>query len=525
MRTLVLTICLIPYFLSVSGLVLHSCFFIPLFLYYQKYKNTAIRPETRFANENLPFQIIQLPVYNENLNLVMQLVISATKLSYPKDRLLIQLLDDSDKEEISIQLKKFVSKVKKKQPELPLFYLHRKDRKDFKAGNLNYGLKIAKEHIRQFSIYDTDKIIVSIFDADFIIPSNYLKDTVHYFTMPDVGVVQATLDYYNYNTNYLTRAQASFLINLHLIEFGTRSRAGHLTIYRGSAGSWRLSAIEDSGGWRGETHIEDVDLSIAAQLYGWRILYLKHVSALCQLPRSYNEFKLQQRSWVKGLMEVFRKNGGAILRSKKLSLGQKILALDFYIILTLQPLFMVAGHLFLIPSYYCLKEQNFSEIMGWITLGLFLLLSLTHLSFLSTGLRNIPDNANQGKCNISGFLIDRFYSVTLIPSLFVALTYGLIEGIIGVRVHRDRTNKVDPSGIGERPELSSTQQRILFRITLLETLMSIYSILFVCWAVWENELIIAFIYGILAICYSWNTFLSFAKIKKHNKIGSSNCCQ
>jgi len=515
MSTLILTICLILYFLAVFGLVLHSCFFIPLFLYYQKYKNTAIIPETRFADENLPFQIIQLPVYNENTNLVMQLLVSATKLSYPKDRLLIQLLDDSDKEKISIQLKKFVSKLKKQQPELSLFYLHRNDRKDFKAGNLNYGLKMAKAHIRQFGIYDTDKIIASIFDADFIIPPNYLEDTVHYFTGPDIGAVQATLAYYNYNTNYLTRAQASFLMNLHLIEFGTRSRAGHLTTYRGSAGSWRLSAIEDSGGWQGDTHIEDVDLSIAAQLYGWKILYLKHVSAWCQLPTNYNEFKLQQRSWVKGLMEVFRKKGGAILRSNKLNLSQKILAMDFYYILTLQPLFMVVGHLFLIPSYYCLKRLNFPEMIGWVTLGLLLLLSSTHLSFLSSGLRNVPDNANQEKRNISGFLIDRFYSVALIPSLFVALTYGLIEGMIGVPVYRGRTSKVDPSGTGKQPGLSPTQQRILFRIILLETLMSIYSLLLVCWAVWENELIIAFIYGILAICYPWNTFLSFANIKQN----------
>ncbi len=137
------------------------------------------------------------------------------------------------------------------------------------------------------------------------------------------------------------------------------------------------------------------------------------------------------------------------------------------------------------------------------------------MEWYQTGLKNVPDNANQGKCNLSGFLIDRFYSVALIPSLFVALTYGLIEGMIGVPVYRGRTSKVDPSGTGKQPELSPAQQRILFRIILLETLMSIYSLLLVCWAVWENELIIAFIYGILALCYPWNTFLSFADIKQN----------
>ncbi len=501
MMILLLWICLLLYLLSVCGLVLHSVFFIPLFLRYLKNRNTPLIPHDRFTDTDLPFHIIQLPVYNEDVDMVKLLVTSAMKLVYPQERLLIQLLDDSDRQIISDELKQLVMEINEHDPSISLIYYHRENREDYKAGNLNFGLQEAKQKILDPGEFHPDNTIVSVFDADFIIPPNYIEETVHYFKNKEVGAVQAAYDYYNQNMNYLTMAQASYLVNLHNIEFKTRSREGHLTTYRGSAGSWRLSTIQESGGWQGDTQVEDVDLSIAAQLQGWKILYLDHISASCQLPHGYNEFKLQQRSWVKGLMEVFRKRGGSMLTSRKLSPSQKLLGIDFFLILAFQPLFMIAGHLFLIPSFYLLKMHGLDNLPQWVTLGLLLLLSATHLSFLSTGAKTAEATGVDRPDTRHAMLMKKFYSICLIPSLFTALTFGLIEGLIGIRVHRDKTSKAGPATGALSPGRSEDQKRLLLRIGLCELSMCIFSISFMGWAFWSNQVLIGLIYGTLAICY------------------------
>jgi cellulose synthase/poly-beta-1,6-N-acetylglucosamine synthase-like glycosyltransferase len=487
---------------------------------YHKNKNKRVAPARYFPSEELPFQIIQLPVFNENVYLVKNLILSACKVSFPRERLIIQLLDDSNIEDISTQLRNFITELKEDRPELPLYYLQRPIRQGFKAGNLNYGLVEAKKMLRKRDDINTNNIIVSIFDADFIIPPNYLMDTVHYFTESDVGGVQVMLSYYNQNTNSLTRAQATFLMNLHHIEFGSRSVTGHLTTYTGSAGSWRLSTIEDSGGWQGDTQIEDVDLSFAAQLRGWKILYLNHLIAMCQLPNRYNDFKLQQRSWMKGLMEVFRKRGGGILKSPNLKLSQKILAIDFFVVLAFQPIFIVVGHLSFIPSYYYLKRLGCGELVGWTTLGLLILLSITHLPFLSIGFKGAPEKTLSRNRSLWCLVQDKFVSIALIPALFITITYGLFEGMLGVKVERDRTTKYDPSGTGKYPVPTKAQHKILVRINRLEIAMSLYSILLVGWAFWQEEVMLGIVCGIFAVYYPLNALISFMNLKPQKRFWS-----
>ncbi len=166
---------------------------------------------------------------------------------------------------------------------------------------------------------------------------------------------------------------------------------------------------------------------------------------------------------------------------------------------------MIAGHLFLIPSYYLLKMHDMADLPQWITLGLLILLSTTHLSFLGTGAKQA---AATGISRRAAFL-KKFSSIWLIPSLFTALAFGLIEGLIGIRVHRDKTSKVGPSIDTSHPRLSDDQERLLRRIGLCELSMCIFSISFIGWAVWSNQVLIALIYGILAICYPWGMLLSY----------------
>lgn len=509
-------LCSTLYCLCVLGLTLHAVGYGYLYWLHRFRYVEPLRPESRYPRAEMPFQIIQLPVYNEDVDMVKRLAMSACDVDYPHERLLVQLLDDSDDPTIAAELRRWAAGISADHPDIELTYHHRSDRRDFKAGNLNTGLAIAQQSLEQRGVADPHRIIVSIFDADFIVPGDYLNQVVHHFSAPDVGAVQAALTYYNQDENLLTQAQAAFMTNLHTIDFGTRSRSGHLTTYRGSAGSWRLATIESAGGWQGDTQVEDVDMSFAAQLNGWRIVFLDHLQVACQLPMHFNAFKLQQRSWMKGLMEVFRKWGRPILTTSRLSVWQKAMAYDFFLILTLQALFVILGHLMIIPTYLFLKSFGQTRWLGGLTIGLLILFCFTHFPMLMGRIGRSSRSAPMAAKNFLKALQKRLVAFGLIPSLFPVLTYGLLEGLVGVHVHRDRTVKSTDARANPTPALSPGQRALLARIMIFEIAMSIYSLMFVFWAAHVGEWLVGGILSCFVGFYTisaWSTAESFLSMR------------
>jgi len=333
-------------------------------------------------------------------------------------------------------------------------------------------------------------------------PPNYLMETVDYFKDPKVGVVQAFLDYENADMNCFTRTQACFLNNLHLVDFSSRSIQGYLTTFRGSAGSLRLSAIKYAGYWQGDTQVEDVDLSFEVQNQGWKILYINHLSVKSQLPKTLDGFKLQQRSWMKGIMEVMKKRMIAIIKSPVLSLRQKLSAIDFFFILPLQAFFIVIVHLVMIPNYYLFKQWGYPYLMDQILVGLFILFSFTHIPFLITPLGSRSSKFPGKQIKWTAQIIDRLFSFVIMVAVFIPLSHGLIEGVLGVKVHRDRTLKYDPNKKDDFFQLHTISRTVINRIHYADMIMCLYSIFLLVWAIWEREWIIACIFILLAIPYS-----------------------
>jgi cellulose synthase/poly-beta-1,6-N-acetylglucosamine synthase-like glycosyltransferase len=447
-------------------------------------------------------------VFNEDLALVQRLVTAACGLDYPRDRLLIQLLDDSDDRSIADALCQWIARVKADQPEIDLTYHHRSDRRDYKAGNLNYGLAIAKKALQHRGYVDARRIVVTVFDADFTVPSDYLKQTVHYFTSPAVGAVQALLDFSNKNSNAFTQAQAQFMINLHHLIFGTRSRSGHLTTFLGSAGSWRLQAIEEAGGWQGDTQVEDVDLSVAAQLNGWQILYLNHLQVACQLPADVNSFKLQQRSWMKGFMEVFKKRRRSIWAASGLTTWKRVMAMDFFLVLPFQALFVILGHLLIIPTYLFMKDLGHPQWLEALFLGLLCLFCFTHFPMLMAGVGRRTQLSQGHPAGLLQTLRMRVVAFGLIPALFPTLTYGLVEGLLRVKVHRDRTFKSADPGLPQPSRVGRGQRRILARILIFEFAMSVYSLAFTLWALHAGQWRVGGLLSIFILLYAASTWMT-----------------
>jgi len=287
--------CYLSVLLGLSAFGIHRYFIIYLFL---KNRRKHIEPATRF--HDLPAVTVQLPVFNEYY-VIRRLIEAVSRLDYPREKLQIQILDDSTDETREIAESE-VARLKANGFDID--YSHRDNRKGFKAGALAAGLDHAKGEF------------VFILDADFVPAPDTLKRTIDDFTDPRVGMVQMRWGHLNRDYSLLTRVQSLFLDGHLLLEQTARSRSGRFFNFNGTAGIWRKSCICDAGGWHYDTLTEDLDLSYRAQMRGWSFVYLPDVVVPAELPVDMNGFKSQQHRWTKGSIQTCKKLLPNIWRSR-----------------------------------------------------------------------------------------------------------------------------------------------------------------------------------------------------------------
>jgi cellulose synthase/poly-beta-1,6-N-acetylglucosamine synthase-like glycosyltransferase len=281
-------IVLIVYFAILGTLAVYGAYRIKQVIDFWRYRNFVPEPSGRYAEADLPVITVQLPLFNE-LYVVDRLLKAVTAFDYPREKLEIQVLDDSTDETIRVA-EAVVAKYAEQG--FDIHYIHRADRTGFKAGALENGNKSAKGEL------------LAIFDADFVPKPDCLRKLVDFFTDPMVGCAQMRWAHINGKYNLLTRLQTIMLDGHFVVEQTTRNRTGGFFNFNGTAGIWRRKAIEMSGGWQHDTLTEDTDLSFRAQLMGWKFVYLLDEEAPAEIPVEINAFKAQQRRWAKGVMQV-----------------------------------------------------------------------------------------------------------------------------------------------------------------------------------------------------------------------------
>ncbi|MEJ2264725.1 MAG: glycosyltransferase family 2 protein [Anaerolineales bacterium] len=238
-----------------------------------------------------PVVTVQLPLYNE-LYVAERLIRAAATLDYPRHLLEIQVLDDSTDETVEIA-GKLVRQLAEKG--INIVHIHRTERKGYKAGALAEGLNVARGEY------------LAIFDADFIPPADYLKNTLPFFKDDKIGFVQTRWGHINREYSLLTFLQSLAVDAYFMIEQYARSQKGYWFNFNGTAGIWRRSAIEDAGGWTAETLTEDLDLSYRAFLRGWKSIYLRDIVVFGELPISFSAYRRQQLRWARGRLECAQK--------------------------------------------------------------------------------------------------------------------------------------------------------------------------------------------------------------------------
>lgn len=403
--------------------------------------------------EEVPFVTIQLPVYNE-MYVMERLLENIALIDYPKEKLEIQVLDDSTDETV---LTTFEHVRKLKAQGLDIQHIQRADRSGYKAGALKEGLKIAKGEY------------IAIFDADFLPKPNWLKETIPYFKDEHIGVVQTRWGHINRNYSTLTKIQA-FALDAHFtLEQVGRNSKGHFINFNGTAGVWRKTCILDAGNWEGDTLTEDLDLSYRAQLKNWKFKYLEDVETPAELPVVISAARSQQFRWNKGGAENFKKMTWRVLKSKNISSKTKVHGVLHLLNSTMfLNVFLVA--VLSIPMLYIKNEYAhlrfyfyFMSFFVMSTIIFFVCYWMMYKQIYGSGFKNFFSYVA---------IFFTFFSIAMGFSLHNSI--AVIEGHLGKRSEFIRTPKFNISSIKDTWKGNKYLRKKISSNVIMEGLLMLY---------------------------------------------------
>src|ERR1017187_2056223 len=470
---------LIPYFIVLIILAAYGAHrYWLVYLYYKHKKNKTTEPPAHF--DELPRVTVQLPIFNEQY-VVERLLDAVCRLDYPKDKLDIQLLDDSTDETVEVArilVERYAALGN------PVVYLHRDNREGYKAGALEAGLKTAKGEF------------IAIFDADFVPPSDFLMKCIHHFTDPKVGMVQTRWTHINRNYSLLTQVEAILLDGHFVLEHSGRARSGVFFNFNGTAGVWRRAAIDEAGGWQHDTLTEDTDLSYRAQLKGWKFIYLQDVECPAELPVEMTAFKTQQARWAKGLIQTGKKILPRVLRSDA-PLHTKIEAW-YHLTANLSYPLMIVLSVLMLPAMIIRFYQGWFQMI-FIDLPLFMASTFSISSFYLVSQRELFPKSWPRALLYLPFLM------ALGIGLTITNTKAVIEALIGKESAFARTPKYHV--VSQKDKVGATKYRKrLGWVPWLELVIGSYFALAVSYAI-DNENYITVPFLLLFVIGYWVTGL------------------
>ncbi len=417
--------------------------------------NTSHNNPSGTKDENeLPFVTIQLPVYNERY-VVDRLIRATAEIKYPKDKLEIQILDDSTDETSSI-INDTIKELSLKGINIEV--VQRSNREGYKAGALANGLARCKGDF------------IGIFDADFIPPLDFLLKTIPHFNDPNTGMVQVRWGHLNKNYSFLTKLQAFGLDAHFMVEQPGRNQSGAFINFNGTAGIWRKTAIIDSGGWSAETLTEDLDLSYRAQLKGWKFKYLEDTVAPAELPAEIMGLRSQQFRWNKGAAQNMLKNLPSVLRSD-LPMMKKMHA---FFHLNNSAIFVAIMIAFISSIPLLIWKSSISNgdtIFHWMAISLLAYVFLGSYFYIPYKLSN-PD----ARFRLLKFIY--WFPLFLCISMGLAFqnTMAVLEGWFGKNTAFIRTPKYNLTSSSKHTKLKNYQNAPHLRYTTGELFVVLYSI-------------------------------------------------
>jgi cellulose synthase/poly-beta-1,6-N-acetylglucosamine synthase-like glycosyltransferase len=438
-----------------------------------------------------PSVTIQLPIYNEKY-VAKRLVDAVCGLDYPKDKMKIMILDDSDDDTVEL-LAKEVNYYKKQGFQIE--HIRRGTRKGYKAGALKYAMQI------------TDTEYVAIFDADFIPPKWFLKRAIPHFSKPNIGLIQCRWGHVNENYSSITQVQALSLDFHFLIEQKAKSNSHLFMNFNGTAGIWKRDCIDDAGGWHTATLVEDLDLSYRAQMKGWKCVFLPDIVVDAELPVQMNGAKRQQFRWAKGSIQCAIKLLGGIAIKRTVAIEAKIQAFVQLTRHIVYPLMLIQ---FLALPILLAGDINL-YLVSFIP-------ALTIVAYLAMGpgaylmiIQKMYNKSWKSKAKILPTLI--VYNA----GMSVNNTVAVFDAVFGKKNEFLRTPKYGI--INKQDDWRDKAYNLPFtKTTLLEIFFGVYGIMGILISIFSNNPIFAPIIAIQTIGFFFIAFLSISHSRfKRNK--------
>ncbi|MFL6483690.1 MAG: glycosyltransferase [Nitrososphaera sp.] len=444
---------------------------------------------------NLPVVTIQLPLYNEKY-VVKRLIDSVCMMDYPKEKLQIQVLDDSDDDTVDL-IRSIVDDYRFRG--FDIVHVRRKNRAGYKAGALKEGTKYAKGEF------------VAIFDADFIPPSRFLKRAIgHFYSDAKLALVQCKWGHVNENYSSLTEAQAVALDLHFLIEQKAKSLTHLYMNFNGTAGIWRTSCINEAGGWHTSTLVEDLDLSFRVQMKGWRCLFLEDVVVDAELPVQMNAAKRQQFRWAKGSIQVAFKLLSDMMFCRNIPIETKTQAFIQLTRHTINPLFLTQFLIF--PMLLAMNYELYT--VYWAPLiSIFMYVMMGPGGYLI--IINKTWGAQKWREKAQQFFFLMFYST----GLSVNNTVAVFDAVFGRENEFLRTPKF---GIVNKGDDWKNKAYVLpfTKTTLLEMFFAIYGCMAVFISIFTGNSLYAPMIAIPTIGFIYVAYLSImhSSFRKQNRV-------
>ena len=487
--------------LSIYGICLLLIFFysvlqLSLSIAYAKTKGKRANEKTPdFDIANAPKVTIQLPMFNE-LYVADRIIETTAAFNYPKDKLEIQVLDDSTDETVEVIAKK-VAEIA--ATGVNIKHIHRVDRTGYKAGALDAAMDRVEGEF------------IAIFDSDFVPDQDFLLKTIPFFQDSNIGVVQTRWGHLNKDYSILTELQAFGLNGHFAIEQGGRNSSGHYINFNGTAGIWRKTCIEGAGGWEHDTLTEDLDLSYRAQIKGWKFKYLENVISPAELPITMSALKNQQHRWMKGGAECFIKMRKRIVTAKNVKFSDKIHALShlfnssvFLFILTLSLLSLPVLHI----------KDSFSDLNLFIKFGsLFITSTLFLMYYYWLSYRDKTENKVASFFKFFGRFV-QFLVVSM--GLSLSNTVAVLEGYLGIKSSFVRTPKFN---VAKKNEFKGNKydKKSISLLTIAEgLLMLLFGFTAINRALFGDLGMVPF-HLMLAIGYGLVFFYTLSELRGQNK--------
>lgn len=465
-------------FIAIALIItLYTCnFYYLVFLARQKKKTASVELK------DTPAVTIQLPIYNEKY-VAARLVNAVCAQDYPKEKMFIQVLDDSD-DDTSVILENLVNEYKEKG--FDIMHVRRGNRKGYKAGALRHAMSFAKGEF------------VAIFDADFIPPSWFLKKALSYFCKPEIGLVQCRWGHVNEKYSALTMAQALSLDFHFLIEQKAKSNSHLFMNFNGTAGVWRRECIEDSGGWHTATLVEDLDLSYRAQMKGWKCVFIPDIVVDAELPVQMNAAKRQQFRWAKGSIQCAIKLLGDVA-IKRIPIDTKIQA---FVQLTRHIAFPLMLMQFLILPVLLASKINLYIISGLPAITILAYLAMGPLVYIMI-IRDLYHASWKSK------VLSYFYMVFYSAGMAVNNTVAVFDALFGKKNEFLRTPKFGI--VSKNDDWRDKAYALPFtKTTLLEIFFGVYGVIGIFISIFTENPIFAPIIGIQAVGFFYIAYLSIS---------------